>query len=89
MGWIVALVVGGVAGWLASLVMNRDASMGIFWNIVVGCIGSVVGNMIVGPLLGITGSVQEFSLIGLGVAVVGAVVLLGILNLIQRGRVRG
>lgn len=89
MGWIVALIVGGVAGWLASLVMNRDASMGIFWNIVVGCVGSVIGNMIVGPLLGITGSVQEFSLVGLGVAVVGAVVLLGILNLIQRGRVQG
>ncbi|WP_298335786.1 GlsB/YeaQ/YmgE family stress response membrane protein [uncultured Erythrobacter sp.] len=89
MGWIVALVVGGVAGWLASLVMNRDASMGIFWNIVVGCVGSVIGNMIVGPLLGITGSVQEFSLTGLVVAVVGAVVLLGILNLIQRGRVQG
>lgn len=89
MGWIVALIVGGVAGWLASLVMNRDASMGIFWNIVVGCIGSVVGNMIIGPLLGITGSVQEFSPTGLGVAVVGAVVLLGILNLIQRGRIKG
>lgn len=88
MGWIIALIVGGVAGWLASLVMNRDASMGIFWNIVVGCVGSVVGNMIVGPLLGITGSVQQFSLTGLGVAVVGAVVLLGIVNLIQRGRVR-
>lgn len=88
MGWIIALIVGGVAGWLASLVMNRDASMGIFWNIVVGCIGSIVGNMIAGPLLGITGSVQEFSLTGLGVAVVGAIVLLGIVNLIQRGRVR-
>ncbi|WP_298470599.1 GlsB/YeaQ/YmgE family stress response membrane protein [uncultured Erythrobacter sp.] len=88
MGWIIALIVGGVAGWLASLVMNRDASMGIFWNIVVGCIGSIVGNMIAGPLLGISGSVQEFSLIGLGVAVLGAVVLLGIVNLIQRGRVR-
>jgi uncharacterized membrane protein YeaQ/YmgE (transglycosylase-associated protein family) len=89
MGWIVALIVGGVAGWLASIVMNRNASMGIFWNIVVGCVGSVVGNMIVGPLLGLTGSVQEFSLIGLGVAVLGAVVLLGVLNLIQRGNVRG
>lgn len=88
MGWIIALVVGGVAGWLASLVMNRDASMGIFWNIVVGCVGSVVGNMIAGPLLGITGSVQEFSITGLIVAVVGAVVLLGAINLIQRGRVR-
>ena len=89
MGWIIALIVGGVAGWLASLVMNRDASMGIFWNIVVGCVGSIVGNMIAGPLLGISGSVQEFSLIGLGVAVVGAVVLLGIVNLIQRGKLRG
>ncbi len=88
MGWIIALIVGGVAGWLASLVMNRDASMGIFWNIVVGCVGSIIGNMIAGPLLGITGSVQEFSLVGLGVAVVGAIVLLGIVNLIQRGRVR-
>ena len=88
MGWIIALLVGGVAGWLASMVMNRDASMGIFWNIVVGCVGSIVGNMIVGPLLGISGSVQEFSITGLIVAVVGAVVLLGVMNLIQRGRVR-
>ena len=88
MGWIIALIVGGVAGWLASLVMNRDASMGIFWNIVVGCIGSVVGNAIAGPLLGISGSVQSFSLTGLLVAAFGAVVLLGIVNLVQRGRVR-
>ncbi|MBD2843269.1 GlsB/YeaQ/YmgE family stress response membrane protein [Erythrobacter rubeus] len=88
MGWIIALIVGGIAGWLASLVMNRDASMGIFWNIVVGCVGSVIGNMIAGPLLGISGSVQEFSIVGLVVAVIGAVVLLGIVNLIQRGRVR-
>ncbi len=88
MGWIIALIVGGIAGWLASLVMNRDASMGIFWNIVVGCIGSIIGNAIAGPLLGLSGSVQEFSLIGLVIAVIGAVVLLGIVNLIQRGRVR-
>ncbi|MBU2587662.1 MAG: GlsB/YeaQ/YmgE family stress response membrane protein [Alphaproteobacteria bacterium] len=87
-GWIVAIIVGGVAGWLASLVMNRDASMGIFLNIVVGCVGSVVGNLIAGPLLGISGSVQEFSITGLLVAVLGAVVLLGIVNLIRRGKVR-
>ena len=88
MGWIIALIVGGVAGWLASLVMNRDASMGIVMNIVVGCVGSIIGNVIAGTLLGISGSVQEFSITGLGVAVLGAVVLLGIVNLIQRGRVR-
>lgn len=88
MGWIIALIVGGVAGWLASLVMNRDASMGIFWNIVVGIIGSLIGNLLAGPLLGISTSVQEFSISGLLVAVVGAIVLLGIVNLVQRGRVR-
>jgi uncharacterized membrane protein YeaQ/YmgE (transglycosylase-associated protein family) len=88
MGWIIALIVGGVAGWLASLLMNRDASMGVVLNIVVGCVGSVIGNLIAGPLLGISGSVQEFSIRGLIVAVIGAVVLLGIVNLIQRGRVR-
>ena len=88
MDWIVAIIVGGIAGWLASLVMNRDASMGIFWNVVVGCIGSVIGNKIVGPLLGITGTVQDFSITGLAIAVVGAVVLLAIVNLIQRGRMR-
>jgi uncharacterized membrane protein YeaQ/YmgE (transglycosylase-associated protein family) len=88
MGWIIALIVGGVAGWLASLIMNRDASMGIIWNIVVGCIGSVIGNALVGPLFGIRGSVQHFSLIGLIIAFVGAVVLLAIVNLVQRRSIR-
>lgn len=88
MGWIIALIVGGIAGWLASMVMNRDASMGIFWNIVVGCVGSVIGNALAGPVFGVAGSVQEFSIVGLVIAVVGAIVLLGIVNLIQRGRVR-
>lgn len=87
MGWIVALIVGGIAGWLASMVMNRDASMGIFWNIVVGCVGSVVGNLIANQF-GWAGSVQEFSIVGLVIAFVGAVILLAIVNLVQRGRVR-
>ncbi len=87
MGWIIALIVGGIAGWLASLVMNRDASMGIFWNIVVGIIGSSIGNS-VGRYLGFGGSIQEFSISGLLTAFVGAVILLLILNLIQRGRAR-
>lgn len=88
MGWIIALIVGGVAGWLASMVMNRDGSMGIFWNIVVGCVGSLIGNALAGPLLGVQGTVQAFSLTGLIIAFIGAVVLLAIVNLVQRGRVR-
>lgn len=87
MGWIIAIIVGGVAGWLASIVMNRNASMGIFWNAVVGCVGSVIGNLVANQF-GIVGSVQEFSIIGLVVAFVGALVLLAIVNLVQRGRVR-
>ncbi|TCM21727.1 putative membrane protein YeaQ/YmgE (transglycosylase-associated protein family) [Novosphingobium sp. PhB165] len=87
MGWIIALIVGGVAGWLASLVMNRDASMGIVWNIVVGCVGSVIGNFIANRF-GIAGSVKEFSIVGLIVAFFGAVILLAIVNFIQRGTVR-
>jgi uncharacterized membrane protein YeaQ/YmgE (transglycosylase-associated protein family) len=88
MGWIIALIVGGVAGWLASMVMGRNASMGIFLNIVVGCIGSVIGNALSGPLLGIRGSVQSFSLTGLIIAFVGAVVLLAIVNFFRRGTAR-
>jgi uncharacterized membrane protein YeaQ/YmgE (transglycosylase-associated protein family) len=88
MGWIIALVVGGVAGWLASLVMNRDASMGIFLNIVVGCVGSVIGNALSGPLFGVRGSVQQFSLTGLIIAFIGAVILLAVVNWFQRRRLR-
>ena len=88
MGWIIAIIVGGVAGWLASLVMNRDASMGIIWNIIVGIVGAVLGNLLAGPLLGIDTTIQTFNLPGFLVAIVGAIVLLGIVNLVQRGRVR-
>jgi uncharacterized membrane protein YeaQ/YmgE (transglycosylase-associated protein family) len=87
MGWIIAIIVGGVAGWLASKVMNRDASMGIMMNVLVGCVGSVVGNF-ASAQFGIVGSVKEFSITGLIVAFVGAVVLLGVVNLVQRGSVR-
>ena len=88
MGWIIAIIVGGVAGWLASMVMNRDASMGIVMNIVVGIIGALIGNALLAPLLGFGGSIQTFNLGGFIIAIVGAIVLLAIVNLVQRGRVR-
>lgn len=87
MGILIALIVGGVAGWLASMVMNRDASMGIVMNIIVGCVGSVIGNLVANQF-GYGGSVREFSIQGLIIAVLGAVILLAIANLVQRGRVR-
>ena len=88
MGIIIAIIVGGVAGWLASIVMNRDASMGIFWNIIVGIIGAVIGNWLLAPLLGFGGSIQTFDLGAFVIAILGAVILLAIVNLVQRGRVR-
>ena len=88
MGWIVAIIVGGVAGWLASMVMNRDASMGIFWNIVVGIIGALIGNVLAGALFNVEGTTQTFNITGFIIAIVGAIVLLAIVNLVQRGRVR-
>ncbi len=88
MGWIVAIIVGGIIGWIASMIMGRDASMGIFWNIVVGLIGSLLGGWIGATFLGVGATLTTFSLPGLVMSLIGAVVLLGIMNLIQRGRVR-
>ena len=88
MGWIIAIIVGGVAGWLASMVMARDASMGIIMNIIVGIVGAILGNLLAGPLLRMDTTIQTFNLPGFLVAIVGAIVLLAIANLVQRGRVR-
>ena len=88
MGWIIAIIVGGVAGWLASIVMGRNASMGIVLNVIVGIIGAIIGNLLAGPLFGIDTTIQTFNLPGFLVAIVGAIVLLAIVNLVQRGRVR-
>ena len=85
MDWILAIIVGGIAGWLASMVMNRDASMGILWNIVVGVIGALIGKLVLG-LFGIAGG--ENWLLWFISALVGAIILLGIVNMVQRGRVR-
>ena len=86
MGWIATIILGGIAGWLASMVMGRDASMGILWNIVVGVIGGVIGSAI-GNYTGFL-STDAGWIMYLITAVIGAVVLLGIVNLVQRGRVR-
>ncbi|QQN75469.1 GlsB/YeaQ/YmgE family stress response membrane protein [Croceicoccus sp. YJ47] len=87
MGFIIALIVGGIIGWLASIVMRRDASMGIFWNIVVGIVGSFLG-LLIGGLFGAGSTLTSFDLVGLLFSFIGAVVLLAIVNMVQRGRVR-
>jgi len=90
MGFIIWLIVGGIIGWLASLVMRTDAQQGMFLNIVVGIIGAFLGGFIFSAL-GIGGSNinnSDFSLSSLIVSFLGAVVLLAIVNLFRRGSVR-
>lgn len=89
MDTIIALVMGGIIGWLASLVMSRDASMGIIANVAVGCLGSFIGRILLGRLLGgghLRGDAFDWRT--LVTAFAGAVILLAIVNLVRRGRVR-
>ena len=89
MGLILALVVGGIIGWLASIVMRTDAQQGILLNVVVGIVGSLLGGFILGPVLG-GGNLLEgqLDIRTLLVALLGSVILLAIVNLFRRGRVR-
>ncbi|HEY5782109.1 MAG TPA: GlsB/YeaQ/YmgE family stress response membrane protein [Lysobacter sp.] len=90
MGILIWLIVGGVIGWLASLIMKTDAQQGIFLNIIVGIVGAFLGGWL-GGLLGIGGgdiNSGNFSLSGLLLSLIGAIVLLAIVNLFRRGRAR-
>jgi len=88
--FIIALIMGGIIGWLASKVMNTDAQQGIFLNVVVGCVGSMLGGWLFSALTGGTQNMRDapFNPMTLLVAFGGAVVLLGVVNLIRRGRLR-
>ncbi len=89
MSFIIWLVIGGLVGWLASVVMKTDAQQGIVLNVVVGIIGALLGGWLLSPLLGSTTINQgDFSLSGLLVSFLGAVILLAIVNLIRRGSAR-
>jgi len=89
MGFILWLVIGGVIGWLASIVMRTDGNQGIFLNIVVGIVGAVLGGWLISPLVGAPSiNSGEISLASLLVSFLGAVILLAIVNLFTRRRVR-
>ena len=89
MGFIIWLIVGGLIGWLASIIMKTDAQQGIFLNIIVGIVGAFIGGLVLGRGLG-NGSAAgyDFSIPSLLASLLGAVVLLAIVNLVRRGRVR-
>jgi len=89
MNIIIWLVVGGLIGWVASLIMRTDAQQGIILNVVVGVVGALLGGWFLSPLFGVaTINQSNFSIPGLLVSLLGAVILLAIVNLIRRGTAR-
>lgn len=89
MGLVILLVVGGLIGWVASMVMRTDGQQGIFLNIVVGIVGAMLAGFIVTPLIGgapITSG--DLSLQSILVSLLGAIILLAIVNLVRRGSLR-
>ena len=87
--FLIWIIVGGILGWIASMIMRTDAQQGTLLNIIVGIVGALLAGAILSPLLGI-GTINQgnFSLSALLVSLLGAVILLGIVNLFRRGSVR-
>jgi uncharacterized membrane protein YeaQ/YmgE (transglycosylase-associated protein family) len=89
MNFIIWLIVGGLIGWVASMIMRTDAQQGVVLNVVVGIVGSFLGGWLIAPMIG-SGTINsnDFSIYGLISSLIGAIILLAIVNLFRRGRVR-
>jgi uncharacterized membrane protein YeaQ/YmgE (transglycosylase-associated protein family) len=86
---VVWLVVGGILGWIASMIMRTDAQQGIVLNVIVGIVGAAIAGLLVSPLIGVpTINQNAFSVGALVVSLIGAIILLAIVNLFRRGRAR-
>jgi uncharacterized membrane protein YeaQ/YmgE (transglycosylase-associated protein family) len=88
MSLILWLIVGGIVGWLASMIMKTDGQQGIVLNVVVGIVGAFIGGWLISPLVGMGTINQGFSIGSVVVSLIGAIILLAIVNLFRRGRVR-
>ena len=86
MGFIVWLIVGGLIGWIASMIMRTDAQQGVILNIVVGIIGAVIAGLILGG--GNINNSNPLDLTNILYSLLGAVILLAVVNLVRRGSVR-
>ncbi len=85
MGIIIWLIVGGICGWLASIVMRTDGQQGIFLNVIVGIIGAALAGFLLGGAASLNNGLTIESFL---YSLLGAIVLLAIVNLVRRGRVR-
>jgi len=87
--FIVWIILGGILGWIASMIMHTDAQQGTFLNIIVGIVGAFLAGMFLSPIFGVpTINQSDFSIPSLLVSLLGAVILLAIVNLFRRGTVR-
>ncbi len=83
MGIIAWLIVGGLAGWIASMIMDKNEQMGLFANIIVGIIGAFIGGFVMNALGG-NGDMTGINIASIFVAVLGSVILLAILKFIKK-----
>lgn len=85
MGWIITIIVGGIIGWIASIIMGTDREQGTLMNVIVGIVGSLLGKWLFFDVLGIGGAsiAGSFSFIGLLWGILGAIVLILILKAIK------
>ena len=86
MGFIIWLIVGGIVGWLASLIMKTDGQQGIILNVVVGIVGAVIAGLILGG--GNINNSNPLDVTNILWSLLGAVILLAVVNLVRRGSVR-
>lgn len=83
-GILGALIIGGLAGWVASMIMKTDGSMGILMNIIVGIVGAILGNLLL-PVFGVDGT-TGFTPWSFVVALLGAMLLLFIVKMFNGRR---
>lgn len=85
MDWIIALLVGALIGWIASLIMKTDAEQGALLNIIIGIVGSLLGRFLFSDVLHLGGaaSAGSFNVMGIVWGVLGAVVLIAILKALK------
>jgi uncharacterized membrane protein YeaQ/YmgE (transglycosylase-associated protein family) len=85
MGWIIAILVGALIGWIASMIMKTDAEQGALANIIIGIVGSILGQFIFVNVLHIGGAAAagSFSIMGIFWGVLGAVILIAILKAVK------
>jgi uncharacterized membrane protein YeaQ/YmgE (transglycosylase-associated protein family) len=89
MNFIIWLIVGGLVGWVASIIMKTNGQQGILLNVIVGIVGAFVAGLVLTPMLGIaTINQNNFSLPGLLVSLMGAIILLAVVSLFRRGSFR-